>query len=68
MTDRASLIQQVSAITGCNEFQAGLVLERSNWDTERAVNSFFDDPPPEVSIRAAYYFRLALSIADFEYF
>ena len=68
MTDRASLIQQVSAITGCNDFQAGLVLERSNWDTERAVNSFFDDPPPEVSIRAANHSRSTLPIADFDSF
>lgn len=49
MSDRPSLIQQVSTITGCNDFQASLVLERCNWDMERAVNSFFDDPPPEVS-------------------
>ncbi|SAM85833.1 uncharacterized protein UBRO_07183 [Ustilago bromivora] len=52
MSDRPSLIQQVSAITGCNDFQATLVLERCNWDTERAVNSFFDDPPPVKSTAA----------------
>ncbi|KAJ9474413.1 hypothetical protein PHBOTO_004484 [Pseudozyma hubeiensis] len=47
MADRPSLIQQVSSITGCNEYQAETVLERSNWDVERAMNSYFDDPPPE---------------------
>lgn len=49
MVDRPSLIQQVSSITGCNDYQAETVLERSNWDVERAMNAFFDDPPPEVS-------------------
>ncbi|CBQ69433.1 conserved hypothetical protein [Sporisorium reilianum SRZ2] len=47
MADRPSLIQQVSSITGCNDYQAETVLERSNWDVERAMNSYFDDPPPE---------------------
>ncbi|TKY88572.1 hypothetical protein EX895_002561 [Sporisorium graminicola] len=47
MVDRPSLIQQVSSITGCNDYQAETVLERSNWDVERAMNAFFDDPPPE---------------------
>ena len=50
MVDRPALIQQVTAFTGCNALQAEVVLERCNWDMERAVNSFFDDPPPEVSV------------------
>ncbi|CDU25062.1 uncharacterized protein SPSC_04896 [Sporisorium scitamineum] len=45
--DRPFLIQQVSSITGCNDYQAETVLERSNWDVERAMNAYFDDPPPE---------------------
>ncbi|SNX86402.1 uncharacterized protein MEPE_05111 [Melanopsichium pennsylvanicum] len=47
MSDRSSLIQQICVITDCNDYQASLVLERSNWDVERAMNSFFDDPPPK---------------------
>lgn len=47
MAERSSLIQQVSSITGCNHYQAQTVLERSNWNAERAMNSYFDDPPPE---------------------
>ncbi|SPO23960.1 uncharacterized protein UTRI_03503_B [Ustilago trichophora] len=47
MSDRPALVQQVTAITGCNDLQAEVVLERCNWDMERAVNSYFDDPPPE---------------------
>lgn len=49
MADRPPLIEQVASITGCNHYQAETVLGRSNWDFERAVNSYFDDPPPEVS-------------------
>lgn len=53
MSDRPALVQQVTAITGCNDLQAEVVLERCNWDMERAVNSYFDDPPPEVSLSFA---------------
>lgn len=54
MAERSSLIQQVSSITGCNHYQAQTVLERSNWNAERAMNSYFDDPPPEVSLQRSY--------------
>ncbi|SPO24235.1 uncharacterized protein UTRI_03503 [Ustilago trichophora] len=53
MSDRPALVQQVTAITGCNDLQAEVVLERCNWDVERAVNSYFDDPPPESTIQNA---------------
>lgn len=49
MVDRAALKQQVQAITACNDYQAQVVLERSNWELERAIDSYFDNQPPEVS-------------------
>ncbi|KAJ1593900.1 hypothetical protein NDA11_006588 [Ustilago hordei] len=66
MSDRPSLIQQVSAITGCNDFQATLVLERSNWDTERAVNFFFDDPPPVKPTAAPNTQSSSTAVAPFQ--
>lgn len=49
ISDPQESILQLTAITGCNDYQAEVVLKRCDWDINVAVNSYFDNPPPEVS-------------------